>query len=282
MKLKSKHIILIRRIHLYLGLSLLPWIILYGVTAIMFNHSDWFTERTYWTLEKQNSITLPEAQIMAKKAVKDLGIDALELVNGSAQWLGSISFIAKDSNSTTRVHLHPRGLGGTLRLYPPDQTPPSWVDSLSNWGPFDDSIGVDFTRKIQSVVAEKRSDIPNLTLKNYPTLRFKIKDKGTPYIVELSMDGAMEVEKGTGNAPLRNKLLRLHTIHGNHGYAGARSIWIRIVDIMGFSMILWGFTGIIMWWTVKPTRKKGAIALLFGFILIGILSISLWTAMGMN
>ena len=36
---------LIRRIHLYAGLFLAPWVMLYGTTALLFNHPGDFTER---------------------------------------------------------------------------------------------------------------------------------------------------------------------------------------------------------------------------------------------
>lgn len=39
-----------RRAHLYLGLVLMPWFIMYGITSLAFNHSDWFGKSTAsWT-----------------------------------------------------------------------------------------------------------------------------------------------------------------------------------------------------------------------------------------
>src|SRR5262245_55532758 len=34
----------VRRLHLYLGLSLLPWAVLYGVTGFLFNHPTAFAD----------------------------------------------------------------------------------------------------------------------------------------------------------------------------------------------------------------------------------------------
>jgi hypothetical protein len=36
----SRVLQVLRRSHLYLGLALFPWAILYGVTAFLFNHRD--------------------------------------------------------------------------------------------------------------------------------------------------------------------------------------------------------------------------------------------------
>ena len=34
--------LIVRRVHLYLTLICLPWFVMYGITAIAFNHADWF------------------------------------------------------------------------------------------------------------------------------------------------------------------------------------------------------------------------------------------------
>ena len=50
--------------------------------------------------------------------------------------------------------------------------------------------------------------------------------------------------------------------------------------VMGASMVLWGVTGLVMWWTLKSTRWTGAIALAGGLGAIAWLSLSLWQAVG--
>jgi molybdopterin-guanine dinucleotide biosynthesis protein A len=44
MKLSSRIRLRIRRIHLYSGLFLLPWVIMYGMTGAMFNHLGLFPQ----------------------------------------------------------------------------------------------------------------------------------------------------------------------------------------------------------------------------------------------
>lgn len=38
-------LMLIRRSHLYAGLLMLPWVLLYGVTGLLFNHPTWFSDQ---------------------------------------------------------------------------------------------------------------------------------------------------------------------------------------------------------------------------------------------
>ena len=103
--------------------------------------------------------------------------------------------------------------------------------------------------------------LSSLALRSYPTLRFQVLHDDELHTVELELDGEMDIKKGSGSASLRHKLMRLHVMHGSPGYIGTRWFWARIVDVMGFAMILWGITGMIMWWTLRATRLQGAIAI---------------------
>jgi hypothetical protein len=37
--------VFVRRVHLYLGMFLLPWVFMYGLSSVPFNHSPWFQSR---------------------------------------------------------------------------------------------------------------------------------------------------------------------------------------------------------------------------------------------
>ena len=92
----------------------------------------------------------------------------------------------------------------------------------------------------------------------------------------------MDVKAKNESSSLRKKLLRLHVLHGDPGYRGVLWLWARVVDVMGMAMIMWGITGLFMWWTIRPTRLMGALALSFGFGLVALLGFSIWSLMGMN
>ena len=121
-----------------------------------------------------------------------------------------------------------------------------------------------------------------LNLRSYPSVQFQVREQQELYNVELRLGDGIEVESAEVGTPMRSKLLRLHVMHGDPGYKGVRWLWIRIVDVMGAAMILWGLTGLIMWWTIRPTRRVGAIALALGVGTITVLATSLWAAMGMH
>ena len=65
----------IRRIHLYSGLFMLPWVLLYGFTALLFNHpntmTDGNTEVTSFELKEEEKSSLPSAREIAEEIVED-------------------------------------------------------------------------------------------------------------------------------------------------------------------------------------------------------------------
>jgi hypothetical protein len=77
--------LLIRRIHLYLGLSLLPWFFLYGVRSIPFSHAPYF-QKLYddgapqWTVrfEKPYEIQVPKEGDLRATGARILADNGLE------------------------------------------------------------------------------------------------------------------------------------------------------------------------------------------------------------
>jgi hypothetical protein len=76
-----------RRVHLYLGLALLPWFFMYGISSVPFAHNQFFDKRDaakglpLWTLQSEQSIDLripddPEAlRALGASLLKQAGIE---------------------------------------------------------------------------------------------------------------------------------------------------------------------------------------------------------------
>jgi hypothetical protein len=77
-----------RRLHLYLGLVLLPWLFMYGVSSIPFAHNQYFQQRDeakkipLWTvrLEQPLDVTVPESPAalreFGRSLLQKLGVEA--------------------------------------------------------------------------------------------------------------------------------------------------------------------------------------------------------------
>jgi len=77
-----------RRLHLYLGLALLPWFFMYGISSVPFAHNQFFEQRDaatglpLWTLRAERTLDVPVPQDSAglrafgATLLKDAGVAA--------------------------------------------------------------------------------------------------------------------------------------------------------------------------------------------------------------
>jgi hypothetical protein len=77
-----------RRLHLYLGMALLPWFFMYGMSSVPFAHNQFFERRDaakglpLWTLRAERTIDVPVPQDTAglrafgATLLKDAGVEA--------------------------------------------------------------------------------------------------------------------------------------------------------------------------------------------------------------
>ena len=76
-----------RRLHLYLGIALLPWFFMYGISSVPFAHNQFFEQRDaakglpLWTLRAERTLDLPVPQDTAglrafgATLLKDAGVE---------------------------------------------------------------------------------------------------------------------------------------------------------------------------------------------------------------
>ena len=81
-----------RRVHLYLGLALLPWFLMYGVSSVPFTHNDFFARRDaakglpLWTLKATHTV---DAAIPADPAeLRAFGTGLLQQAGMTADTFG--------------------------------------------------------------------------------------------------------------------------------------------------------------------------------------------------
>jgi hypothetical protein len=77
-----------RRLHLYLGMALLPWFFMYGISSVPFAHNQFFEQRDaakglpLWTLRDERALDMPVPEDTAglrafgATLLKDAGVEA--------------------------------------------------------------------------------------------------------------------------------------------------------------------------------------------------------------
>lgn len=77
-----------RRVHLYLGLALLPWFLMYGVSSVPFAHNQFFERRDaakglpLWTLRSTHAVDAPIPE--QPEALREFGVTLLRHAGMSA------------------------------------------------------------------------------------------------------------------------------------------------------------------------------------------------------
>jgi hypothetical protein len=126
---------LVRRGHLYFGLFLLPWAILYGITGFLFNHPTAFADAPTTTLSRDDLHGTPMENPPAPAAVAEQVVAALraranppadyQLVQPEkARYLREFAFATvKAEGQEVSVLLDVTGNGGTIRVKAPPPPP---------------------------------------------------------------------------------------------------------------------------------------------------------------
>jgi hypothetical protein len=288
---------LTRRAHLYLGLFLFPWAVLYGVTAFLFNHPSAFPDAPTLSFGPATLIgtpleSPPSADEQAAAVVAALNERLRPVVPyalaGAARYTGrDFAFATVNAGGRSFGVLYdPRANAGTIReTTPPPAAPvpraPFAVGAAPMARPRGAGVPEQGGLKVDGDLAGRlRAAIPVLlercglpsvevTVTSTPDLTFPLAVDGVTWRATCnSVTGT--VSGVTGDAPaeagpsFRRFLLRLHQTHGYPGAFDARWLWALIVDAMAAVMCFWGLSGLVMWWQIRATRLPGLAALLLG------------------
>lgn len=302
----------IRRIHLYAGLLMFPWVLLYGFTALLFNHSTLLpgpgTTIHHFQAPAPGDDETPAATAMAKLVVAELNSErgtvngpAYRLVNpgnsvfthraiGTARTDGSrytlVMNLDNGDGYVRQRHGQPKDESDT-RMTPLErgQTVSVRVGALSE--------GI--RKTMGEVLKELGLEHGAITFRTVPAVEFDIEENGEIHRARFATNRRRPVAtpaarrgeriqsgrvalvgKATEELDWRSYLLRLHTSRGYPAERNARWFWAIAVDAMFATMTFWGLSGLFMWWQLKRTRLLGALCLLASGVA------ATWLAIGMH
>lgn len=304
--------------HLYLGLFLFPWAILYSVTAFLFNHPFVLADRKTDTFGPEILLGTPmseppSAREWAEKVVASLQARAddgvmYELVRpDSASFNRDNAFATlKRGEEITNIAIDALGRGGTVRA--PNERPAQhsakapFATGPARGGrgagrqanapaPAENRLVFDqpLHERVKSAapVVLERLGYPTgeITVTSVPDLIFFMNEHDKTWRVTWNaMTGSVagEIDDGSSADALswRQFLLRLHTTHGYTASGGACWFWAVIVDTMAFVMVYWGASGLLMWWQIKSARIPGVVLLTLSAIAAAALGVGMHMATG--
>jgi hypothetical protein len=264
----------VRRAHLFAGLFMTPWVFLYGITALLFNHPDAFPDAKVIRFGRSTLAGTPLAEAPLPAALAARVVAAINTAN------------AKTSNPTAYRLAHPVQAGYASDFFASAHgdgqehfvridlargkgTVSSQLELAENPVPFVTEGGVKLepppmeplTRAVPGLLG--RLGIPGAKAVDRslpPDLSFLMDGDGRTWRVTYSLqNGQVSGRPETEARPIstRSYLLRLHVAHEYPSELGVRWFWAAAVDAMFLSMVGWGLTGLLMWWQMRSVRKVG-------------------------
>ena len=306
---KSKPIIrralqLVRRTHLYLGLFLLPWALLYGVTGFLFNHPAVLPDSPLVYFEHQDLVETELENSMGLDAFAESLINLLNAHNETGtEWTigkspvrysGRDTFMATiDSGDRTFFFvLDPKTQSGYIRenatirstdadapfatsvlTKQSESTPhPMQIHGLTSL----ESIVERIERSAPVILERKGFPSGVATVTRAPDIMFSVMAADGKWTASYNpISKQVSGVKGEPATELtwRKFLLRMHLSHRYPSEPNTKWLWALGVDAIALTLCFWGLSGLVMWWQIKATRRIGAavlVASLIAAVLLGL------------
>ena len=270
---------LVRRVHMYVGLFLTPWVFLYGVSAFLFNHPDAFPDREVRTLGPSEIAAtsldaMPDAAAIASRVVEALNARA-----------GGRSYRVHDSSSATvsrPITVIATGRGReyavlydfdsravTIRSTPmADRSPQGLEDGevLRIADPPRERL----SQGVNALLGRLGIEAGDASIQNSPDVLFEVDTEGerlrVAYNIRTERLSVLPIDNPTGRLSNRRFLTELHLASGYPSRLGARWFWAIAVDTMAAAMVVWGCSGLLMWWQMKSLRRWGLVTLVVSVV----------------
>jgi hypothetical protein len=249
----------VRRAHMYAGLALAPFVALYGITAILFNHPGIGSETRVRHLPADVAAFDPgAADRHALHAVSQVDCVAID-EDVPARFTGRTMLVAEGRTLLVDED------GARLILRPASTGEPEVFEGIE-------------------ALEDHRADLLASARAVDPEAAWRIRS-----IARLEFGVWLDGERRAATYdPLRETLTlseprarslrsRLTALHKAHTYptgVGADLWWAILVDVLGAMMVLWAISGVAMWWQMKRLRRGGLAALAISAVATAVLVVS--------
>lgn len=276
----------VRKVHLYSGLLLLPWLMFFGASGILFNHPNLGEEVRAHPVTPEalaaHGVFAWDAHAVATRVVERLNAEraagapfALDPARPSD--LEGVALLnADEQDGRTSLLLDMTKGRGVLVT----RTARQRAGDGTTFAPRSLDIGELSTHAL----AEKLAALPQAQglgtagpLRAHeriaPGLRMRVLDAhGVAWNLRYET-GAGVLHGRRADAPpklgVAQIFAKLHMTHHFPTRLGARFAWALFADLLGLAMLLWAISGVIMWWQLAGTRRAGLVGLAVAFGVAG-------------
>nr|WP_299272502.1 PepSY domain-containing protein [uncultured Psychroserpens sp.] len=269
-----------RRIHLYAGLFMIPYIFIFGLSGIIFNHPTILNDRSFdsFILDKEESFasTFPDVEKLATSITNSIVRDGLisnpEIKN--IKYNGTM--ILRSMNDVADYRMNVDIPTSKVQLL----TLPDFVNNteVSSGNYATSNINSkDLLYKAEQVL-KKQDIVPGKSrIQRIPNLEFDLEnDTGNYRVTYNYTSGNYRVnDLGKRKFKLNYLLTNLHQVHG-YPVAGfsVQWLWVFFADSLAVLMIIWAISGLIMWFKMKRLFTIGVILLSISMLVFIIILIN--------
>lgn len=267
---------LIRRIHLFAGLVMLPWVLFFGISGLLFNHPG-IGEQVQAQRVSQAELTALgvsapwEPRAAAARVLSALNAQGVERYTLDPEFeprLSGFTLLSAPAPDGRYVLLLDMARAGGVLVHKAqrERAPDSRFTPVTLALPGLSTL--DLESKLVPLLQRHRlpgSEALKAHEKIAPVLTLRAHDQaGTPW--NLSYDtrsGTLSGRRSDAFPRLgvAQILASMHTAHHFPLRVGPLWFWALFEDLLGLTMVVWALSGLVMWWQVKRTRLAGIVSL---------------------
>jgi len=266
----------IRRLHMYLGLLVFPWVLLFGASGALFNHPEIGRDIERRDLSAAELSTLTgmkpwDPDGIAQKVVAQINAGssgAYALDPAAPSSFSGWPLLATPSRAGGRhvliVSLDGGGATFSTHAPAPKSEPPPFAGATIELPEYRMAAVQDQVKELLPKLGVDAEGPLRAHPKVHPELRFRVRDdKNHTWNVVYDL-GTGRIDgrpAGPGQLPFVEVLEKLHTTHHFPVHGGMAWLFALFADITGITLVVWALSGLAMWWQMKPTRVLGALAI---------------------
>ncbi|MEH6536807.1 MAG: hypothetical protein V7719_10460 [Psychroserpens sp.] len=263
-----------RRVHMYAGLIMIPYLFVFGLSALLFNHPTWLINRNSetFTLNEEHSFNnmFPNLDILAN-SVKDSLVDKGELFKGKITDVDYDNLmILRNINDLEDYRVKVDIPSSRIEI----MSLPDFVDNTTvsrGHIKLDSLVSTyDLFENMENILREKQLIPGKSRVQRIPNLTFNVSHNDKDYKVEYNLTNGNYRVRNLNNREFKMNyfLVNLHQVHGypTNGFS-VKWMWVFFADCLAFLLIVWAISGLIMWYKMKRYFVIGTLVLCITIII---------------
>jgi hypothetical protein len=270
----------VRRVHMYLGLLLFPWLLVFGVSGMLFNHPNVGEDVQVRDLSREQLHSLTgleptEAGTIAQGVISQLNAqgdgtgESYQLDPGFESRYSGFTVLTAPGEGVNHILIVDLEDGSaklstrSTASSAPRETAPFAGASVPLPDHSLSTVEIQVAQLLPKLDVQAKTPL-RANPRSAPEVRFRMADSKqrlwnvTYNLGSGRVDGRLaEASPGLGFNEL---LTRLHKTHHYPLSVGATWFWALFADLTAGMLMVWAVTGLFMWWQMKPTRVIGVVA----------------------